>query len=102
MNKLCDICDTKNRLHMCNGKCENFKYCFRKVGSLDYLEESIQPFNNIQELKSNAFLQETNTNFDKLRIEKYDENIGILFEIIECDIPVPRGFIIMNTNEIEK
>ena len=37
MNKLCEICDTRNRLGMCNGRDGDFKYCFRKVGSTNGL-----------------------------------------------------------------
>ena len=43
MNKLCEICDTRNRLCMCNGRDGDFKYCFRRVGSTNRLEETITP-----------------------------------------------------------
>lgn len=50
MNKLCVICDTRNRLDMCNGRDGDFKYCFRRVGSTNGLEETITPFNTLHEL----------------------------------------------------
>ena len=53
MNKLCEICDTRNRLGMCNGRDGVFKYCFRKVGSTHRLEETITPFNTLHELYKN-------------------------------------------------
>ena len=39
MNKLCEICDTRNRLGICNGRDGDFKYCFRRVGSMNGLEK---------------------------------------------------------------
>ena len=50
MNKLCEICDTRNRLGICKGRDEDFKYCFRRVGSRNGLEETITPFNTLHEL----------------------------------------------------
>lgn len=50
MNKLCEICDTRCRLGRCNGKDGNFKFCFRKTGSVSGLEETITPFNTLHEL----------------------------------------------------
>lgn len=50
MNKLCEICDTRNRLGMCKGRDGDFKYCFRRVGSTNGLEETITPFNTLHEL----------------------------------------------------
>ena len=50
MNKLCEICDTRNRLGMCNGRDGDFKYCFRRVGSTNRLEETITPFTTLHEL----------------------------------------------------
>ena len=50
MNKLCEICDTRNRLGMCKGKNGDFKYCFRRVGTTNRLEETITPFNSLHEL----------------------------------------------------
>lgn len=50
MNKLCEICDTRIRLKKCNGREGDFKYCFRRVGSLENIEETITPFNSLHEL----------------------------------------------------
>ena len=50
MSKICETCDTRLRLGLCKGKDEDFKYCFRKVGSVNGLEETITPFNTLDEL----------------------------------------------------
>ena len=50
MNELCQICDTKIRLKKCNGKDGNFKFCFRRTGSIEGIEETITPFNSLHEL----------------------------------------------------
>ena len=50
MNKLCEICDTRCRLGICNGNDGDFKYCFRKTGSTYGLEKTITPFNTLHEL----------------------------------------------------
>ena len=50
MNKLCEICDIRIRLKKCNGREGDFKYCFRRVGSLETIEETITPFNSLHEL----------------------------------------------------
>lgn len=54
INKICETCDTRNRLCMCNGIEGDFKYCFRKVGSVYDLQETITPFNNLDELFLNT------------------------------------------------
>lgn len=50
MNKICEKCDTRCRLGMCNGRDGDFKYCFRKTGSICDLQETITPFNTLHEL----------------------------------------------------
>ena len=50
MNKICETCDTRNRLGMCNGLDGNFKYCYRPVGSISNIPGNITPFNTIDEL----------------------------------------------------
>lgn len=50
MNKICEKCDTKCRLGLCQGKEGDFKYCFRKTGSLSGLKETITPFSTLHEL----------------------------------------------------
>lgn len=51
MNKICETCDTKNRLRLCSGRDGDFKYCFRKAGSTYGLEQTITPFNTTDELE---------------------------------------------------
>lgn len=50
MNKICETCDTRNRLRICNGRDGDFRYCFRRKGSLTNLDQTITPFNTIDEL----------------------------------------------------
>ena len=50
MNKLCERCDTRCRLGICDGKEGDFKFCFRRVGSINGLEKTITPFNTLEEL----------------------------------------------------
>lgn len=50
INKICETCDTRNRLCLCNGVEGDFKYCFRKVGSVYDLQETITPFNDLDEI----------------------------------------------------
>lgn len=50
MNNICKNCDTRNRLHLCDGKDGDFKYCFRRAGSLMGLKKTITPFNTLHEL----------------------------------------------------
>ena len=94
MAKICDTCDTKLRLGLCNGKKEEFKYCFRKVGSLDELEETITPFDSLDQLcqKQNHIQEES------LSMEEFsDEHMGILMGRYADDTTnsiYPVGFII--------
>ena len=50
MAKICDTCDTKNRLGMCNGVCKEYKYCVRRTGSLGNVPGSIVQFNDVNEI----------------------------------------------------
>ena len=50
MNRICETCDTKIRLGICEGKEGDFKYCYRKTGSRFGLEETIKPFTELIEL----------------------------------------------------
>lgn len=77
MSKICETCDTKNRLKLCDEKEGEFKYCFRKVGSLDGVEESIQPFNELQELKNNSFLDGWII-IDSLHMVDYSRHMNLL------------------------
>ena len=73
---ICYTCDTRKRLHMCNGRSGAFKYCFRKSGSTNGLEATITPFNKPDDLfvnkvdyiqaldKNSLILDETNYGSD--------------------------------------
>ena len=50
MNKICETCDTRNRLKMCDGKDGDFRYCYRPAGSTSNIIGNITPFNTIDEL----------------------------------------------------
>jgi hypothetical protein len=50
MNEICQKCDTRCQLELCEGKTGDFKYCFRKIGSTFDLKETITPFNTLHEL----------------------------------------------------
>jgi hypothetical protein len=50
VNKVCENCDTRCRLGLCCGKDDDFKFCFRKVGSISGLKETITPFSTLHEL----------------------------------------------------
>ena len=50
MNSICERCDTRIRLGLCNGRDGDFKFCFRKCGSLDGLKETITTFTTTDEL----------------------------------------------------
>ena len=53
MAKICETCDTKNRLGMCEGRAEEFRYCVRRTGSISNIPGSITPFNEIDEIFKN-------------------------------------------------
>lgn len=54
MNKICEHCDARLRLQLCEGREGNFKYCFRRAGSIDGLCETITPFSTLEELYDNC------------------------------------------------
>lgn len=87
MNKICRKCDTKNRLKMCIGRDGNFKYCFRRCGSLKGLEETITPFSTIDELykKSNWLRSYTVKEYAKFNPNDgyIDNNMCILFGLFK-------------------
>ena len=73
MNKICETCDSKERLKICEGRDGNFKYCFRRVGSVAGLKDSITPFNEISELEDYTWA------YQGCRISEYSgEHMGIL------------------------
>lgn len=95
MNKICETCDTRCRLNMCIGREGKFKYCYRKCGSAEGLEESIRPFNNINEL---YYILNFPVIDNSLHIETYGKNISILLGKYNLDNDVkeyPMGFIIV-------
>ena len=81
INNICKTCDTRLRLNRCDGKEGNFKYCYRQCYTLRGIEESIQPFNELSELK-------INNKFKDLHIEDYSgKHIGILlgkYDVNKC------------------
>lgn len=100
MNKICKNCDTRLRLGMCNGKDGDFKYCYRKCGSLEGTKESIRQFNNINELYDHdkGGLGEYLEN--SLEMKPYGEHINILLGRFKYDYDTtkdkyPLGFIIV-------
>jgi len=50
MNKICETCDTRKRLKMCDGRDGDFKYCYRPAGSTSNIPGNITQFNTIDEL----------------------------------------------------
>ena len=77
MNKICENCDTKNRLKLCNGNDGSFKYCFRKIGSLSGVKKSILPFNTLEELYSNSEYL-SYTQLDSLHMIPYCDHMMLL------------------------
>lgn len=51
MNKVCETCDSRIRLNLCEGKDTEFKYCYRKSGNPQQTKDTIFQFNTIDELK---------------------------------------------------
>lgn len=58
MGKICETCDTKNRLGMCKGNDAEFKYCVRRTGSVSNVPSSITPFNEVDEIFANPVWDE--------------------------------------------
>lgn len=99
MNKICETCDTKNRLGLCDGKDGDFKYCYRKAGSLHGLSESITPFNTIEELYKKIGHDRLNwIDKDSLYMVHYYKRINLLLgSYIDSDgkeKECPVGYII--------
>lgn len=69
MNPICKTCDTRIRLRRCNGKNGDFKYCMRKVGSINGLEESIVQFNTFEDIKKNLNSYTDGFIFDSLWLD---------------------------------
>lgn len=103
MNKLCEICDTRNRLGMCNGRDGDFKYCFRKVGSIHDLEETITPFNTLHELyKECDWLQWIVPETLKLEGEPYGGENNMVLLMGQSKVSndyLPVGFVTSDVTE---
>ena len=103
MNKLCEICDTKNRLGICNGRDGDFKYCFRRVGSTNGLEETITPFTTLHELYEKcSWLKWIVPGTLELENEPYGSknNMVLLMGKSEnTDEYLPVGFVTANVTE---
>lgn len=97
MNSICETCDTRNRLKLCEGKDGCFKYCFRKVGSISGVKESIVPFNTIEEVyAASEYLR--NTQLDSLHIIPYYGDhmkllVGKYNEALSDGMNYPLGYI---------
>lgn len=95
MNKLCENCDTRIRLKMCIGKEGEFRFCFRKVGSTEGLEESITTFNDLKELIEKSPTYFENVKVETLKIQWYDIGTALLIgEWVDGGVS-PVGFIII-------
>lgn len=100
INKICETCDTRNRLCLCNGVEGDFKYCFRKVGSVYDLQETITPFNNLDEIFLNDCDYIKDLDKESLYLSKnyYDntEHMRLLFGrfLGDSDKVYPVGFVI--------
>jgi len=98
MSKICATCDTKNRLGLCPGKEEDFKYCYRRVGSLEGLEDTITPFNTVEQLYDKLPETLSDVEKDSLIIKEYGgAHVGILvgkYKYCGRDKEYPIGYII--------
>jgi len=100
INKICETCDTRNRLCLCNGVKGDFKYCFRKVGSVYDLQETITPFNYLDEIFLNDCDYIKDLDRESLRLSKdyygNNEHMRLLFGRFLGDSGkvYPVGFVI--------
>lgn len=90
--KICETCDVRLRLKMCDGKDGDVdtKYCFRRVGSVSNVPNSIKPFDEISELNIPDYIES-----ETVEIEDYHgEHTGILIGVSKFDgFRYPIGFI---------
>lgn len=105
MNNLCKICDTRERLRMCNGRDGDFKYCFRRVGTTSGLKETITPFITLHELYEKCdWLEHIVPESLYLEDKAYvGDNMRLLWGQYENQIGTnkgqPVGYVIANTTE---
>lgn len=79
MNKICKNCDTRCRLGLCDGREGDFKYCFRRTGSVSGLEDTITPFSTLHELYEKcSWLDWINPESLVLSNEPYGKNYMVL------------------------
>lgn len=100
MNKICETCDTRNRLGLCNGRDGDFKYCFRSAGSVDGVEKTITPFTTIDELYNKCdWLKCARKETLELDSESYcDEHMILLLGVLrwqnaQVGGKIPVGFV---------
>lgn len=81
MAKICETCDTRNRLCMCNGNESEFRYCVRRTGSLSNVPSSITPFNKLEEIFNNPIWDELDHSSVVLSEEYYgtDKHMRLLW-----------------------
>lgn len=100
MNDICKNCDTRIRLGLCNGREGDFQYCYRKVGSVNGLEDTITPFNTIDDLYENCeHLKGTIKEQTYLDNKPYanDEHMVLLYGLYkgepDLEEKIERGFV---------
>lgn len=106
MNSICRFCDTRIRLGICNGREGDFRYCFRRAGSIGGLAETITPFNTLDDLVENCEWLREMLKIDEMKLilsdKPYegDEHIVLLYGVQEygdgCGSPenrAPLGFV---------
>lgn len=93
MNKICTTCDTRLRLGMCNGKEGDFRFCFRRCGSIEGTKESIYQFNDIEELYESPTIK--NLTIKNLKMTNYYlEHVGLVKGEYPDGTMAPVGYVI--------
>ena len=81
MNKVCETCDSRIRLNLCEGKNTEFKYCYRKSGNPQQTKDTIFQFNTIDELKIHIKKEHKYMDVESLTIAweySRDDTIGMI------------------------
>lgn len=94
MNTLCINCDAKNRLGMCIGKDGDFKYCYRRVGSVGISQQTITQFNTLDELVNTNPSEFDYIKTDTLVMKDYSKGTKLLSGEYSDGKIYPVGFII--------
>lgn len=104
MNIICENCDTKCRLGMCEGRDGEFKYCFRRVGSIGGLEKTITPFITLHELyDKQSWLDWVFPDSLVLDYKPYgnDNHMVLLWGISKIDgEPLPIGYVTVENTDL--